>query len=355
MKGQKEKENKANLVYKSEFLNSLISNNYSDKTVLSYARDLDAFENFLHLRGLSFKNINKRVIDDYKGLLLSTDHLSIFKIQFNSPTGSNYEEGRRKLNVSNSRKTLSSTTINRMLTSLRRYLKYLLVNDLPCPLSPEKIDFLRKEKKISPLAEYGDLLKLLEAPYNLEENNIVKERNRAFLELLFATGMRISEACSLNIDQIGYYEDVDKKDFKFNEKFFITGKGKKQRFVYLTERSVYYLRLYLKTRRDKYPALFIPTKGRRRNEDDIQLVRVSQNYFQLKISQYRKQLGINVKTSAHSLRHGFATYMAENGANIVALQTLLGHESLTTTTRYIHSSDKLAEEAHKEFHPTNSL
>ena len=77
------------------------------------------------------------------------------------------------------------------------------------------------------------------------------------------------------------------------------------------------------------------------------------NHFALKmkIKQYRELVGINVPTSAHSLRHGFATYLAEQGANPAAIQILLGHESLETTTRYVHASDKYAEETHKKFHP----
>ena len=79
--------------------------------------------------------------------------------------------------------------------------------------------------------------------------------------------------------------------------------------------------------------------------------RLSTNYIQMKIKQYRERLGINVPTSAHSLRHGFATYLAEQGANPAAIQVLLGHESLQTTTRYVHASDTYAEKTHKQFHP----
>jgi integrase/recombinase XerD len=78
---------------------------------------------------------------------------------------------------------------------------------------------------------------------------------------------------------------------------------------------------------------------------------ISTNYLQMKIKQYREMLGINVPTSAHSLRHGFATYLVEQGANPAAIQVLLGHESLETTTRYVHASDRYAEDTHKKFHP----
>ena len=126
------------------------------------------------------------------------------------------------------------------------------------------------------------------------------------------------------------------------------GKGKKQRFVYLTPRAIEHLKLYLKTRADDSPHMFIPYRGLN-NQDKNK--KISNNYLQYKIKQYRELLGINVPVSAHSLRHGFATYLAENGANPAAIQILLGHESLDTTTRYVHASDRYAEKIHTQFHP----
>jgi len=126
------------------------------------------------------------------------------------------------------------------------------------------------------------------------------------------------------------------------------GKGKKQRFVYLTERAMEHLNRYLTSRRDTFPALFIPYSGRNVKN---QQKRISTNYLQEKIKDYREKLKINVPTSAHSLRHGFATYLAEEGASPAAIQILLGHESLDTTTRYVHASDRFAQETHRKFHP----
>ena len=157
------------------------------------------------------------------------------------------------------------------------------------------------------------------------------------LEVLFATGMRISELCSLNRNQIDN-----------TGRIFITGKGRKQRFVYLTPRATQHLDAYLMTRQDNCPAFFVPYAGRNVAKSKK---RISANYLQDRIKRYREKLRINVPTSAHSLRHGFATYLAERGANPAALQILLGHESLDTTTRYVHASDKYAEETHHKYHP----
>jgi integrase len=109
------------------------------------------------------------------------------------------------------------------------------------------------------------------------------------------------------------------------------------------------------TRNDDYQALFIPYRGLRSGTRDTYQVRISNNYVQSKIKQYRRLLGIVVPTSAHSLRHGFATYLAENGASPVAIQRLLGHESLQTTSKYVHSSDRYAEQIHHKYHPLQEI
>jgi len=96
------------------------------------------------------------------------------------------------------------------------------------------------------------------------------------------------------------------------------------------------------------PALFIPFSGSRFESNNF---RLSTNYFQEKIAEYRRKLGIQIPTSAHSLRHGFATYLAQQGASPVALQILLGHESLDTTTKYVHASEEFAEETVRKNHP----
>ena len=170
-----------------------------------------------------------------------------------------------------------------------------------------------------------------------EKNKLVALRNRAALETLFASGMRISELISLKVNQL------DKTG-----RIFIQGKGKKQRFVYLTDRAKKHIDNYLKERADDSPFLFIPGRGLNATDKNKH---ISPNYLQMKIKKYRELLNINVPTSAHSLRHGFATYLAEQGANPAAIQILLGHESLDTTTRYVHASDKYAENSHKKFHP----
>jgi len=301
-----------------DFLLYLKTNNYSMETIYNYERDLNVFSQFLaDSPAPSFGKINKRTIDQYKAYLVSRDRKTAIKA----------ENGAK----------LSSSSVNRMLSSLRSYFKYLVDRDELVPIPPEAIKLVKTEKRHPHVAELKDLVKIIESPSVLENNQRVSLRNRAILEVLFSTGMRISELCNLN-----------RVDIDDTGKIFIMGKGKKERFVYLTPRAKAILERYLVTREDDCPALFIPYSGPNVNSKKK---RISPNYVEMKIKQYREKLKINVPISPHSLRHGFATYLAENGASPAAIQILLGHESLDTTTRYVHASDHFAEKTHRRFHP----
>ncbi len=306
------------LPYLEDFLLSIKTNNYSPETLYNYERDLKVFDGFLsHDIKKTFLKLDKRAVELYKAYLTSRDR----KTPQEASTGLK----------------LSAGSINRALSSLRRYLKYLVDVDYNVPVAPEAVKLLKMPKNHPRVAEFEALVKLIESPTEFEKIKEVALRNRAMLETLFATGMRISELISLNRNQ------VDKTG-----RIFIRGKGKKERFVYLTDRAKEHINNYLSIRGDASSALFIPYRGKNAKNTKS---RISPNYLQMKIKQYRERLGINVPTSAHSLRHGFATYLAEQGANPAAIQILLGHESLHTTTRYVHASDKYAEKTHKQFHP----
>lgn len=302
-----------------DFLLHIQANNYSPETLYNYERDLDTFAHFLteELRGLDFSKISKKTIEQYKAYL-------------NSPT-------RKTSAGSDSEVKLKSGSINRHLTSLRRYLGFLMDMDEVVPVPPTAIKLLRMQKPTGQLLELNELIKLIEAPSTLEKDEYVATRNRALLETLFASGMRISELISLKISQLDH-----------TGKIYILGKGRKQRFIYLTPRAEGYIRAYLKMRDDDCPYMFVAQRGL--NAKDIKK-HISANYLQMKIKWYRELLGISIPTSAHSLRHGFATYLAEQGANPAAIQVLLGHESLETTSRYVHASDRYAETTHHQFHP----
>jgi site-specific recombinase XerD len=310
-------ENK-NLPYLDEFLLNLQTNNYSEETLYNYERDLKVLENFLESAKIDFADIDKKTILNYKAYLASQD--------------------RKTPKTQKGKKKLASYSMNRMLSAFRSYLKFLIDMDYKCPIPPEVIKLVKTEKKHPRVSEFDEIVKLIESPTLFEHNEIVALRNRAIFETLFSTGMRISELINLKTTQI------DKTG-----RIFIRGKGKKERFVYLTPRAEKHIKNYLKNREETNSSyLFTPLRGRNAKIKDK---KISPNYVQEKMKRYREMLGLNVPISPHSLRHAFATYLAESGANPAAIQILLGHESLDTTTRYVHASDRYAEKIHSKYHP----
>lgn len=310
------------LPYCDDLVLYLQSNGYSPRTIKNYSCDLETFEYFLvNTAKAPFSQISKKTIESYKAYLNSFH--------------------RKTAKGGLTRKKIGSGTINRCLTSLRVYLRYLQDMDHEAPLAPDLIKMVKVDRRHPQVADLHDLIELVEYPEKTEKNKRIGLRNRVMLEVLFSTGMRISELLNLKVNQIDR-----------TGKIFITGKGRKQRFVYLTQRAFDILKKYLTERKDPSDYLFVPYRGSRTSKDaNKREKKISANYLQMKIKQYRESLGINVPTSAHSLRHGFATYLAENGANPAAIQILLGHESLDTTTRYVNTSDRFAEETHRRFHP----
>lgn len=310
------------LPLEDDFLLSIKTNNYSPRTLLNYERDLSTFEIFLKTDArIALPKITKRTLELFKAYLVSRDR----KTALGHPSA----------------ERLSASSVNRTLSSLRSYFKYLVDMDYPLTVAPSSVKLLKTSRPHARVAEFESLVELIESPLTLERDTRIAFRNRVMLEVLFSTGMRISELLSLNRDHINN-----------TGRIFILGKGKKERFVYLTDRAKALLKDYLLTRQDDIPALFIPYSGKNCGANKA---RISANYLQMKIKHYKELLRIIVPTSAHSFRHGFATYLAEQGANPAAIQILLGHESLQTTTRYVHASDKYAESTHKQFHPLKKL
>ncbi len=310
--------NPLNLDLLDDFYLFLETNNYSPRTLYSYKNDLAIFNNFLVSRNLKIKDLDKRLIFEFKAYLTSKDR----------ETATTHQANHQRL---------SSSTINRILSAVRAYIKFLIDQDYDTPVVPDQFKMVKRERPHPNVAEFSDLVSLIESPSTLESDPVIAARNRAILETLFATGMRISELVNLN-----------KRDLNDEGRIFITGKGHKQRFVYLTDRAKEFLDQYLNLRQDNQQALFIPTKTRSKDKLNS---RLTPRYIQERIKTYREKLKINLPTTPHSFRHGFATYLAEEGASPAAIQILLGHESLNTTTRYVNASDRFAQETHRKFHP----
>ena len=338
------------LPYKEDFLLEIQNNNYSQETVYNYKRDLTVFEAFLNIYKVDFTSLSKKWITHYKGFLRSPDYLDKIikwwkenKESVDQYERSLVEEIYESFSAIHSHRekdqSLAPRSVNRMLSALRTYLKYLVDFDLmeKMPITSDSVKLIKVEKKKAQVADLNELIRLMEFPSEYERDELIAKRNRAILELLFSSGLRISELVKLN-----------RHELNDEGKIYVQGNGKKQRFIYITPRARFYINDYLKNRKDDSDALFAPTRGGRNGKKGK---RISTNYLQERIAHYRKVLGIVVPTSAHSFRHGFATYLAEEGASPAAIQILLGHESLHTTDRYVHASDKFAEETHRKYHP----
>ena len=161
-------------------------------------------------------------------------------------------------------------------------------------------------------------------------------RDKAVLELLYATGLRVSELESLNTEQI---------DFT-NRTIIVKGKGKKERMVLFGSYAAKSIEIYLSQRNALNPdenekALFLNFRGTRLTARSIRRI----------VNKYIEEADLKLKISPHALRHSFATHMLNNGADLRDIQELLGHASLSTTQRYTHVSVKDMLENYDKFHP----
>lgn len=231
---------------------------------------------------------------------------------------------------------LKHNTQNYHLIALRNFLKYLARHNVES-LAPEKIELAKQQERDISFLEKGELERLLEAPLKLEKHPLTQLRDKALLEMLFSTGLRVSEASTLKI------EDVNLKRGEFS----VRGKGGKIRLVFLDDRAVGWLKKYLDQRKDLSPALWVRVDRAMKNHQDQPL---SPRSIQRLVKFYSKAAGITHPVTPHTLRHSFATDLLRNGADLRSVQALLGHSSITTTQIYTHVTDPALREIHKKFH-----
>lgn len=234
---------------------------------------------------------------------------------------------------------LKRKTQNYFMIALRAFLKYMTRMDIST-LSPEKVELGESEDSPLKVLENKDLELLLDAPDQSTHDGM---RDRAILETLFSTGLRVSELASLNVDSINF-ERLE---------FPILGKGGKERIVFLSEAAAATLEKYLNTRRDPYKPLFIRFQGRQDPSDDGENMRLTTRSIERIVEKYVKQVGLTIKATPHTLRHSFATDLLVNGADIRSVQEMLGHSNIATTQIYTHITNKQLRDVHKNFHGKN--
>jgi len=222
---------------------------------------------------------------------------------------------------------ITRKTQNYYLIALRMFLKYLVKREIKS-LAPERIELAKIPQNQLDLITEEELNRILQAP---EGNDLRILRDKAILELLFSTGLRVSELCSLNRDQIN--------EAKSGE-ISIRGKGGKIRVVFISEKAKQAVKDYLSKRTDTEEALFVSISNSRLTSRSIERF----------VNFYAIKAGVSRKVTPHTLRHCFATDLLSAGADLRSVQSLLGHSSITTTQIYTHITDKQLREIHKTFH-----
>lgn len=231
--------------------------------------------------------------------------------------------------------TIKNNTQNYHLIALRSFLKYCVKRDFPC-LAAEKIELAKQPSRQVQFLESDELKRMIEAAE--KSPGILGLRDSAILEMLFSTGLRVSELTGLKIDGVNLKQD----------EFTVRGKGGKTRVVFLSERAKVRLKAYLDKRVDTSPYLFVShDRAKRRREASTPL---SPRSVQRLVERSALAAGVTKRITPHTLRHTFATDLLRNGADIRAVQSMLGHASITTTQVYTHVTDKALREIHKKFH-----
>ncbi|MEK7621647.1 MAG: site-specific tyrosine recombinase/integron integrase [Patescibacteria group bacterium] len=222
--------------------------------------------------------------------------------------------------------TLKKNTQNYHLIALRTFLKYLALRGVTV-LAPSSIELAKLPGRELNLITPEELERLLQAP---NQAAAVGRRDRAIFELLFSTGLRISELCNLNRESVNLETD----------EFSVRGKGGKVRVVFLSPQAKQALKIYLDKRPDMSEALFV-------NHQEVRLTPRSVERF---IKHYAITAGIMKPVTPHTLRHSFATDLLRNGADLRAVQLLLGHANIATTQIYTHITDRELRSVHQRFH-----
>jgi site-specific recombinase XerD len=304
------------------------------------AEQIQSFLEFLEIE----KNCSKLTIRDYR------HYLKVFENWFTTTLP---DKNLKSLDLQTIRKyrvflanradskglTLKRITQNYYVIALRSFLRFLIKNDYET-LEPSKIDLPKAESHSLKFLEKDQMGRLVTSVDTSKEEGL---RDRAILELLFSTGLRVSELVSLNKDQI----NLDRKEFG------VIGKGRKQRIVFVSDHAADWLKRYLGKREDQYRPLFIRYSGKPDGQNNGEKMRLTARSIERLVKKYVRKSRIPVDATVHTLRHSFATDLLTNGADLRSVQEMLGHKNISTTQIYTHITNKQLRDVHKSFHSGN--
>lgn len=235
--------------------------------------------------------------------------------------------------------TLKRVTQNYYVIALRSFLRFLIKNDYKT-LEPSKIDLPKTESRSLKFLEREQIERLVIAVDTSKEDGI---RDRAILELLFSTGLRVSELVKLDRDKINFHR----------REFGVIGKGGRARIVFISDRAADWISRYLSARKDNFRPLFVRYSGKEFSENHGEKMRLTVRSIERIVKKYVLQSRIPVDATVHTLRHSFATDLLTNGADIRSVQEMLGHKNISTTQIYTHITNKQLREVHEAFHSGN--
>ena len=231
---------------------------------------------------------------------------------------------------------LAGITQSYHLIALRGFLTYLSKRDIPS-LSPEKIELPKISRKQVTFLHYDEVARMLDSiPLDSEKGL----RDRAIIELLFSSGLRVSELVNLNRDHVN----------TTRREFMVRGKGNKDRPVFIGKATAERVNDYLLARLDNLPPLFLSYSRNNVATTSGDYRRLSTRSVQRVINTYARLAGITKHVSPHTMRHSFATDLLMNGADLRSVQSMLGHGNISTTQVYTHVTDEHLREIHEKFH-----
>lgn len=231
---------------------------------------------------------------------------------------------------------LSRKTQGFHIIALRSFLKWLVKNDVKV-IAPEKIDLPKNEGLSMKFLDPDQVERLMNQPLG---DTRIGLRDRAILEVLFSTGLRVSELVGLDRDQV----DTERKEFG------VIGKGRRARVVFLSERAANHLETYIVARTDSFRPLFIHHNREDKIEEEGEGMRLTSRTIQRIVEKYAKAAKLPVKITPHGLRHSFATDLLHNGAGLRDVQEMLGHKNIATTQIYTHVTRADLRKVHEKFH-----
>ncbi|MDZ7786534.1 MAG: site-specific tyrosine recombinase/integron integrase [Candidatus Saccharibacteria bacterium] len=231
---------------------------------------------------------------------------------------------------------LGKVTQNYHLIALRSFLKYCVKRDMEV-MQPDKIELARTKRKQVTFLTPEEVDNLFAQP---DLSKLAGVRDRAILELLFSSGLRVSELVGL-----------DKGDVNLKRReFMVRGKGQKDRPIFISETAAHWIEKYLEKRQDNVKPLFIRYSGRKTVDASGNYHRLTARSIQRMVKRYALLAGITKHVSPHTLRHSFATDLLMNGADLRSVQAMLGHSNIATTQIYTHVTDPHLKKVHEKFH-----